>query len=145
MNFEPTSPPQGTNVTAIVEFLWREFRRVGIALKDDAETVQYITTPANQGSLTAGVSANYKIAAGNVIRVSSSATVTLTGIALKTPNRSMFIVNVGTGVVVLKSQGTESSASHRFALSSDLNLSANASALIWYDAASSRWRGLAKT
>ncbi len=38
----------------------------------------YFTAPANQGSLTAGVSANYKIAAGNVIRLSTSNTVTLT-------------------------------------------------------------------
>lgn len=146
MNYEPTPVPLGGDPKAIIEHLARELRRISNSLRDDSDTVHYRTLPANQGSLTAGVSANYKIVAGNVVRISSSATVTLTGLAYKIPNKEVALVNVGTGVVVLKHEGTESSASYRFALSESLwQLSANAAATIWYDAASARWRGIGRT
>ena len=140
MNYEPPPPPLDPG--QLPEYLARELRRVCAAMRDDATSVLYFTAPANQGSLTAAVSANYKIAAGNVIRLSTSNTVTLTGLAVKTPNQARFLVNVGTGVVVLKSEATESSASYRFLLSQTRNLSANAAVLLWYDSYSSRHRAL---
>lgn len=142
MNYEPAPLPQDPK--RIIEFLSRELRRISGALRDDASCVQYRTEPVNQGSLTAAVSANYKIAAGNVIRISSSATVTLTGLAIKAPNREMVLFNVGTGVVVLKSEGTESSESYRFALVNSYDLSQNAGVLLWYDGASARWRAIGR-
>lgn len=143
MNYEPAPLPQDPK--QLIEYLSRELRRLSAIVRDDAPVVQYRTASVNQESLTAAVSANYKIARGNIVRISSSATVTLTGLADSTPNREIVLVNVGTGVVVLKSEGTESSASHRFALSTDWNLSANAAAVVWFDPYSFRWRGIAKT
>lgn len=144
MNYEPAPTPQ--KLDGALEFLARELRRISATINDSSPTVLYRTQPANQGSLTAGVSANYKIAAGNVIRISSSNTVTLTGIFDKTPSRERVLINVGTGVVTLKSDGAESSSSYRFLLPASVwNLSANASAILWYDAYSHRHRGIAKT
>lgn len=142
MNYEPAATP---NKDGVPEYLGRELKRVAASLKDSSPTVFYRTLAANQGSLTAGVSANYKMAAGNVIRISTSNTVTLTGIYDKTPWRERVLINVGTGVVVLKSEGTESSASYRLLLATNWNISADASATLWYDAFSHRHRGISKT
>lgn len=138
MSYEPGPLPQ--DVRHIIEFLSREFRRIAAVVRDDSPVVQYRTDPVNQGSLTAGVSANYKIAAGNLVLISTSATVTLTGLANTAPNREMVLINVGTGVLVLKSEATESSASYRFALVNSFDLSQNASATLWFDPHSFRWR-----
>lgn len=140
MNYEPAPLP--TDPKHLIEYLSRELRRLAGSIRDDSDVVLYRTSPENQGSLTAAVSANYKIAAGNVVRISTSTTITLTGLAYKTPNRELALINVGTGVVTLKSEATESSESYRFALVNSRNLSANASIILWYDAQSARWRGL---
>jgi len=139
MSYTPAPVP--VDPQRLAEFLRRELGRIADNLKNP---VQYRTMPAN-ASLSAGVSANWLVAPGNVVRISSSATATLTGLAVLNPaNRELVLVNVGTGVVVLKSQGTESSASFRFALASDWQLSANAAAVLWYDSYSSRWRGISR-
>ena len=144
MNYVPAQPP--SDPQQLAEFLRRELQRIGTALRDDAAVVQYRTISVNAGTLSAGISANWKIAAGNVVRISSSLTVTLTGLAvLNPPYRELVLINVGTGVVVLNSQDAASSASYRFALAATWQLSAGAAAVLWYDAASSRWRGISKT
>jgi hypothetical protein len=144
MNYVPAQPP--TDPQLLAEFLRRELQRLSTVLYDAAAVVQYRTISVNAGTLSAGISANWKIAAGNVVRISSSVTVTLTGLVVLNPsNREMVLVNVGTGVVVLNSQDAASSASSRFALVTTWQLSAGAAAVLWYDAASSRWRGISKT
>lgn len=143
MNYEPAPVP--SNPKDLPEYLNRELRRFGSLMRDESQVVLYRTMPANQESLTAAVSANYKIAAGNIVRISSSATVTLTGLAYTNPNREIALVNVGTGVVVLKTEDAASSSAFRFALPLDWHLSANASAVLWYDSFSFRWRGLSRT
>jgi hypothetical protein len=143
MSYEPASLP--TDPKNLVEYLSRELRRLAGTLKDDAQVVQYRTTPATAGTLSAGISANYKIPAGNVVRLSTSVTVTLTGLALKAPNREVVLLNVGTGVLHLKNAATESSASYRFALVNSLDLSQNAACTLWYDGASARWRAIGRT
>lgn len=143
MSYE--AAPSPIDPANLPEYVSRELRRLGQVLRDNAPRVFYRTSPGNQGSLSAAVSANFKIAAGNVVRISSSATVTLTGLVNTAPNRELVLVNVGHGVVYLKSEGTESSASHRFALATHWDLSQNAAATLWYDAASARWRGLSRT
>lgn len=147
MSYQPSPGPIGGSQEArtLSEYVSRELRRVAGVVKEDAPTVFYRTMSADQGSLTAGVSANFKITAGNVIRISASATVTLTGLALAEPAREIVLINVGSAAVVLKNAAVESSASYRFALSNDWNLSANASAVLWYDAVSARWRGISRT
>jgi hypothetical protein len=141
MSYTPTPPP--LDAKELPSYLDRELRRVSADLRDNADVVFYRTLPVNQGSLTAGVSANYKIAHGNVIRVSTSATQTFTGLNFIAPMREIVFLNVGTGVAVLTSEDAASSASARFALVSTLTLSANASAVFWYDPYSWRWRCLA--
>lgn len=144
MNFVPGNVPRDPE--RLAEYLARELQRLAASVRDDAQAVFYRTLAVNQGSLTAGVSANYKIAPGNVIRISASLTVTLTAIYDKTPYRERVLLSVGTAPVVLKSEGSESSASYRFLLSSAAwNLSANAAAVVWYDPISSRHRGISRT
>ncbi len=126
-------------------YLQRELTKVGQVLADNADSVFYRTLPATDNSLTAATSANYKIVEGNVIRISTSNTMTLTGIAVKLPNKEIVMVNIGTGVISLKSQGTESSASYRFALASNYQLSQNAAISLWYDLTSARWRGIGRS
>lgn len=144
MNYTPAQPP--TDPQLLAEFLRRELQRIGAAVRDNANAVCYRTMSANAGTLSAGVSANWKIAAGNVIRISSSSTVTLTGLVVLDPvQRELVLANVGTGVVVLNSQDSASSASYRFALPETWQLSTNAAAVLWYDPVSSRWRGVSRT
>ena len=143
MNYEPAPVP--SDPKQLAEYLTRELRRFGALMRDESQVVLYRTMSANQGSLSAGVSANWKIAAGNVIRISASATVTLTGLAHTNPNREIALINVGTASVVLKTEDAASSSAFRFALPLDWHLSANASAILWYDSHSFRWRGLSRT
>lgn len=139
-------PSPAPGVSELPRYLAQELRRISDAIRDSSARVFYITNSENESSLSAGDSANYRCgASANVIRVSTSSTVTLTGIADKTANRVRIFVNIGTGVLVLKNAGTESSASHRFALAQDWNLSANATATLWYDPTSARHRGIART
>lgn len=142
MNYEPAQTPNDDK--GVREFLSRELRRLAGILRDDANVVWY-RTGAVTASISAGISANWKVPAGNVIRISASMTMTLTGIAEKTPFRERTFVNVGSGVVVFKSQGTESSASNRFALVSDYNISQNGAVTLWYDPVSARHRGLSRS
>jgi hypothetical protein len=81
MNYQPGPLP--SDPKQLIEYLSRELRRISTAVQDDTAMVQYRTSPASQGSLTAAVSANYKIAQGNLIRISASSTVTLTGLSAK--------------------------------------------------------------
>jgi hypothetical protein len=130
----------------IPRYLSQELQRISAALKDNAITVFYRTSVDTETSLSAGDSANYKVGlTANIIRISTSNTVTITGLADTTPFRERTFINVGTGVLVLKNQGTESSASYRFALGSNYDLSADHTATVWYDPASSRHRGIGRT
>lgn len=144
MSYKPASSPQGKDVQELARYVGDELRRVAASVRDDADVVWY-RTGAVTASISAGISANWKVPAGNIIRISSSNTMTLTGLAERTPNRERTFVNVGTGVVVFKSEASESSASNRFALPVDWQISANGSATLWRDPISARHRGLSRT
>lgn len=143
MNYVPApAPNDGKDVP---RFLAQELQKISSAIRDNAVTVFYRTS-IDTASISAASSANYKAVLGaNIIRVSTSVTVTLTGIADTTPFRERTFINIGTGVLVLKSQGTESSASHRFALAQDWQISADGAATVWFDPISARHRGLNRT
>lgn len=142
MTYVPAPIPDAAK---LAEYLRRELGRIAIETRDEREVVQY-RTGAVTASLSAGVSADWKVAAGNVVRVSTSSTQTLTGLQVLNPaGRELALVNVGHGVLVLVSENAASSASHRFALPTTWQLSANACAVLWYDAASARFRGLGRT
>jgi|SRR6185312_2724553 len=140
MNYEPAQVPLDDK--GVREYLSRELRRLAAVVKDAAPAVWYLTQPV-VATLSAGISANWKVPAGNVVLMSTSTTITLTGLADTTANRVRTFINIGTGVVVFKNAGTESSASCRFALPADYQASANASLTLWYDAFSARHRRIA--
>lgn len=142
-NYVPTPPPD--DLKYLPEYTHRELRRVGDTLADPADAIHYMT-PYADASLSDGISANWKCPNATVIRCSTSATITLTGIAYKQAKRNFTFLNVGTGVLALKNAGTESSASHRFALPTALyQISANHAVTTWYDPASSRHRPISRT
>lgn len=145
MSYQPLPPP--TDPEHLPAYVLRELRRLAAAVADQAEVVVYRTRAADAGTLSAGVSANWKIPDGNVIRVSASVTVTLTGIKVAQPyGRELVLLNDGTAPIVLKHAGTESSASWRFDLptSSSTTIQANGGAIIWYDPKKLRWRQLGR-
>jgi hypothetical protein len=143
-NYVPTPPP-GSDPKALVEYVHRELRRVGDVLADPADAIHYMT-PYADASLSNGISANWKCPNATLIRCSTSATITLTGIAYKQPKRNFTFLNVGTGVLAFKNAGTESSASFRFALPSALyQISAGHAVTFWFDPASARHRPISRT
>jgi hypothetical protein len=146
MSYVPSPPP--FDIKQLPEYLQRELRRISEDLADQADSVFYRTMPAQSLSLSVsnGSSANWKVA-GNVLLISTSVTQTFTGLQRGALDamREVVFMNVGSGVAVLKSQAAESSASNRFALVVDYQLSANAAATLWRDPFAFRWRGLSKT
>ncbi len=147
-NYTPTPPPELKRPDDIREYLHRELRRVGDQLSDDADTVFFRTLPT-QVSLSAGISANWRIS-GNLLLISTSITQTLTGIQRSTQlfadhKREIVIINVGTGVLSMKSAASESSASNQFLLPSNYQLSANAACTVWRDPFAAKWRAISRT
>jgi hypothetical protein len=86
MSYEPGPVPGDDK--QVREYLSRELRRISNSLK----TVVYQQTPV-VASLSAGISANWKVA-GGVVLMSTSSTITITGIA---DTRARTFVNTGTG------------------------------------------------
>ncbi len=146
MSYVASPPP--FDIKQLPEYLQRELRRISEDLADSADSVFYRTLPTRAISLSVsnGASANWKVA-GNILLVSTSVTQTFTGLqrGALDAQREVVFMNVGTGVAVLKSEAAESSASNRFALVTNYQLSANAAATLWRDPFASRWRGLSKT
>jgi hypothetical protein len=139
MRYIPGPTPE--KVENLPQFIRQELNRIS----DAQGVVLYRENPSN-ASLSAGISADWKIAAGNVVRLSTSAATTLTGLSVLSPaNRELVLINVGHGIVVLKSQDSASAAAYRFALVGTLELSANAAVSLWYDAQSARWRAIGRT
>lgn len=146
MSYVPTPAP--FDIKELPRYLQFELRRISEDLADNADSIFYRTQPTRSVSLSvsAGSSANWKVA-GNILLVSTSVTQTFTGLQRGALDalREVVFMNVGSGVAVLKSQAAESSASNRFALVTDYQLSANAAATLWRDPFAARWRGLSKT
>lgn len=151
--YAPTMPPvangaklEPRDLRTVIEWAHRELRAVGAALVDPADKIHYITPYIADASLSAASKFNWKLPNAAIIRCSTSDTFTLTGFGFKIPKRSFTLINVGTGVLANKHEGTESSASYRLALPSALyQISANQSVTWWYDPSSSRHRPVSRT
>src|SRR5689334_15163227 len=103
MNYKPGPVSSGD----LLGYVSRELQKIAAAVSDSSPTVFYRPIAETELSFSAGDSANYRIHIhANVIRISTSDTVTITGIADTTPYRERALINVGTGVLVLKSEGT---------------------------------------
>jgi hypothetical protein len=75
-----------------------------------------------------------------VLRLSTDASRSITGLQGGADGRIVIIHNVGSNAIVLKDEDAGSSAANRFALNADLTLSADECAILQYDSTSSRWR-----
>lgn len=83
------------------------------------------------------------LSTSTVLRVSSDASRNITGLQGGADGRVIVLANVGSNPIVLKDSDAASAAANRFALDADLTLSADMSAVLIYDATSSRWRLMA--
>jgi hypothetical protein len=96
---------------------------------------------------TINVTANDLAPAGieqaSILRLSSSANRTLTGITTGAPGRALVVFNVGDYVIDLEDEGGTSSAANRFALGQNLSLAPDAACMFIYDGVVNRWRLLA--
>ena len=76
----------------------------------------------------------------SVIRASTDASRNVTGLAGGTDGRLIWLFNVGTNSLVLKTDDASSTAANRLVLGSDRTLAAGDGISLWYDGTSSRWR-----
>lgn len=74
------------------------------------------------------------------LRLTSTASANVTGIAGGSTGRVLVLWNVGSSQIILKAQNASSTAANRFAFSTDVTLIPNGSVILQYDATSSRWR-----
>lgn len=80
-----------------------------------------------------------------VVRLSTDASRTLTGLAGGAGGRVVIIHNVGTNDIVFANQSASSSAVNRFKFGADLTIPANGGLLLRYDATESFWYKVADT
>jgi hypothetical protein len=80
------------------------------------------------------------LATASVLRLSSDASRTVTGLTGGALGRLLLVQNVGANPIVLANQNAGSTAANRFLFGVDRTLEAERSVLLIYDATSSRWR-----
>jgi hypothetical protein len=85
---------------------------------------------------------DYAPTAGDIIRISSDAARTITGLTAGASGDVRVLVNVGSFAITLAHQSASSTAANRFLVSfgSDYIIAANAAATLIYDGTTSRWR-----
>jgi hypothetical protein len=79
------------------------------------------------------------LATANVLRLSTDAARTITGIAAQTTGRTLKLFNIGSFGLTLANE-TTSTAANRFAIGANALIAAGHGTELWYDATSSRWR-----
>lgn len=80
------------------------------------------------------------LSTASIIRASTDASRALNGLTGGSNGRIIILHNVGSNDLVLVANAGTSTAANRFALSSNLTLTADDSVMLVYDATSSRWR-----
>jgi hypothetical protein len=83
------------------------------------------------------------LAGASVLRLSTDASRSVTGLAGGADGRILALINVGSNPLRLKDASSSSTAANRFDFSAELTLNAKQSALLCYDATDSRWKCLA--
>ena len=76
----------------------------------------------------------------NVLRITTTADATITGLAGGTAGRIVTVYNVGSFKLSLSRESGSSTAANRFALDNDALLLPDTAVLLQYDSVSSRWR-----
>lgn len=80
------------------------------------------------------------LSSASILRLSSDASRTISGLSGGTDGRILKLMNVGTFPVVLINQSTDSIAANRFAIGSNITLGADQTVALVYDLTSQRWR-----
>lgn len=78
----------------------------------------------------------------SVLRISSDASRTITGLDIGYEGRIIYIFNVGTNNIILSNENASSTAANRFKIGSDITIGADRGVQLWYDTTSSRWRAV---
>lgn len=79
-----------------------------------------------------------------VLRLSSDASRTITGVTAGTAGRVLKLLNVGANNILLTDASGSSTAANRFSFGASITLKPGESVVIWYDATQSRWALLAR-
>lgn len=108
-----------------------------LALQGDISPAQ-ITADQNNYNPTS-------LADAAVLRLSSDAARSITGLAGGADGRIVIVLNVGAFDLTLVDESASSTAGNRFALSADVALAADSGIILIYDSTSSRWRALGGT
>jgi hypothetical protein len=82
------------------------------------------------------------LAQANVLRLSSSLDVSMSGLTSGLSGRIVFVHNIGTFNIRLQHENANSLAANRFAFPQNINLEPNMAIVLQYDGLSSRWRGI---
>lgn len=80
------------------------------------------------------------LATANVVRVSTDAPRSITGLAAVTGGGLLLFLNVGSFNLTLVNESASSTAANRFAIGADALVADGHGTLLWFDATSSRWR-----
>jgi hypothetical protein len=83
------------------------------------------------------------VATASVLQLSSDASRNITGLAGGAEGRVVSLINIGSQPIVLPDESTSSSAANRFALGSNLTVTAKQAAMLRYDGTAARWRMIA--
>ena len=80
------------------------------------------------------------LSTASTLRINSDAARDITGLQGGADGRLVIIHNIGGFAITLKDESGSSSAANRFALSADVSIGIDQSAMLQYDTTSSRWR-----
>lgn len=80
------------------------------------------------------------LSVANVLRLSTDASRTITGIVPPRDGAALRVFNVGAQDLVLSNQDAASAAANRLALGASVTLGADEGCTLWYDPTSTRWR-----
>ena len=137
----PTPAPGGFAGDVYYDTATNRLRLYNGTIFSDLATVNAVASPT---ALAASAN-NYILPAADIVRLSSGAAVSITGLTATTDGDSRLLINVGTFAITLAHASTLSLAGNRFAVqwAGDFVLEPNGGAvLIMYDATSALWRVL---
>ena len=101
------------------------------------------------GTISPSITANQNdyapsgFSTATVLRLSTDASRTITGLAGGADGRVITLHNVGSNDLILANESASSAAANRFALGADATIGAGTSTTLRYDGTSSRWRAIA--
>jgi hypothetical protein len=80
------------------------------------------------------------IETATLLRISSTGTINITGLAGGSSGKTLFVHNVGINNIIFVAESASSSAANRFAIADNVTFGADQIAILQYDATSQRWR-----